>query len=476
MKVETGFYATVAQARRASRIVIVGASLAGLRAAESLRAGGFSGSLTIIGEEPHPPYDRPPLSKAVLLGLSAPEHTELPGDSEVDARWILGTRATGLDLDANRIRLDGGGEIEFDQALLATGVRARPWPNPEEAALDGVFVLRTRDHAARLARSLAARPNRVLVIGGGFTGSEIASVCRELDLPVTVTERGPAPLVGALGGMLGGIAARLQRDHGVDLRTETSVTRLDGDGDGRVVRAHFTRGDPLEVDLVVVALGAVRNTEWLADSGIAAGPRGIACDTGCRVFDINGLITDHIFTAGDVARAPNPLYDYQMIALEHWGNAVGQAEVAAHNMLHAGRVRRAHLEVPAFWSSQFGVNIKSVGIPTFADQVAVTQGSLNQNRFVATYGHRGRVTAAVSFDQGKWMDFYRGLIESAAAFPPEFSVLDPPESTEIHPVRWRDPATLSHGPTVCVTGYFPDERTMSVIEGPRASAGHHWPS
>ncbi|MGW4371067.1 NAD(P)/FAD-dependent oxidoreductase [Nocardia takedensis] len=463
MKVETGFYARVAEARQGSRVVVVGASLAGLRAAHCLRAGGFRGELTIVGEEPHAPYDRPPLSKAVLLGMAAPDHTALPGDGDLDATWHLGVRATGLDLDLNRVHLDGADSVEFDQLLLATGVRARRWPHAEEAALDNVFVVRTRDDADGLARALARGPRRVLVIGAGFTGSEIASVCRELELDVTVTERGPAPLVGALGELIGGVAAELHREHGVDLRTETSVTRLEGDGQGRVARAHLSRGEPIDVDVVVVALGAIRNTEWLADSGLAAGPRGIACDTGCRVFDINGLITDHVFAAGDVARAPHPLYEYQMIALEHWGNAVGQAEVAAHNMLHAGRVRRAHLEVPAFWSSQFGLNIKSVGIPTYADQVTITQGSLAERRFVATYGHRGRVTAAVAFDQGKWMDFYRGLIESAAPFPPEFGVVDPPTDTRVHPVTWRDPRGLSHGPTVALTGYLPADRTMARV-------------
>lgn len=463
MRADAGLYAALAEARRAGRIVIVGASLAGLRAAECLREGGFRGPLTLIGEEPYAPYDRPPLSKTVPLGLMPPSHAALPGDKDLDAEWRLGVRATALDLSDNVVVLEDGDRVGFDQLLITTGVRARQWMNEAEAKLDGVLVVRTRDDAQELSELLSARPGRVLVIGGGFTGSEIASVCRELGLDVTLTERGHAPLVGALGKMLSTVAAQLQRDHGVDLRTGVTVTRLEGDDNGRLVRAHLSDGVTLDVDVAVVAMGAIRNTEWLADSGLAVGPRGVSCDTGCRAFDLNGIITDNVFTAGDVARAPNPLYEYQMIELEHWGNAVGQAEVAAHNMINAGPARRPYLAVPAFWSSQFGVNIKSVGIPTYADQIAITQGSVKERRFVATYGYRGRVTAAVGFNQGRWMDFYRGLIESAAPFPPKLNLMDPPDSDEIHPAELADPATLSHGPTVALTGYLPTERRIALV-------------
>ncbi len=179
--------------RREGRIVIVGASLAGLRAAETLREEGFSGSLTIIGDEPHEPYDRPPLSKQVLLGRAPADRTALPRRREVHARWRLGVAATGLDMTARRVRLADGDEVGYDRLLITTGVRARPWPHPLEAELDGVFVLRTREDAAALHRRLSAAPRRVLVIGAGFTGSEIASACRERGLPVTVAERGPTP-------------------------------------------------------------------------------------------------------------------------------------------------------------------------------------------------------------------------------------------------------------------------------------------
>jgi len=306
--------------------------------------------------------------------------------------------------------------LPYDRLLIATGTRARPWPNPQQAALDGVFTLRTCDDAGCLAERLAAGPRRVLVIGGGFTGSEIASVCRERGVAVTLTERGAAPLVGALGGSLSKFAASLQRAHGVDLRCGVTVTALRGNG--HFTGADLSDGSRIDADVCVVALGAVRNVEWLADSGLAACAQGIACDAGCRAFDRYGIVTDDVFVAGDVARFPHPLFDYQMLSLEHWGNAVAQAEVAAHNMISPGPLRRPHRAVPVFWSSQFGLNIKSVGVPTFSDQVVIAQGSLSDRRLVAVYGYRGRITAAVTINMAKWLEYYQGLIETAAAFPP----------------------------------------------------------
>jgi NADPH-dependent 2,4-dienoyl-CoA reductase/sulfur reductase-like enzyme len=242
----------------------------------------------------------------------------------------------------------------------------------------------------------------------------------------------------------------------VDLRCGVTVTKLIG-RDGRLTGAEFSDGSRIEADVAVVALGAVRNTEWLADSGLAAGPRGVACDAGCRVFNMYGIVTDDIFVAGDVARFPHPLFEYQLISLEHWGNAVAQAEVAAHNMVNPGPQRRPHLAVPAFWSSQFGLNIKSVGVPTFSDQVVLAQGSLEARRFVAVYGYRGRVTAAVSVNRAKWLPYYERLIQTAAPFPPEPATVEPSSHTPV-PSDVPDPRVLSHGPTVALTGHLPDLR------------------
>ena len=448
---------------RPGRIVIVGASLAGLKAAEALRREGFTGSLTMIGDEPSEPYDRPPLSKQVLNGTLMAERTALPDGRQLDAEWRLGEAATGLDIGRKRVHLANGQEVEFDRLLIATGTRARPWPNEAEAALDGVFVLRTREDASRLRQELAAVPRRVMVIGAGFTGSEVASICRELDLPVTVVEQGPAPLVGALGGVIGRIAANMQRDHGVDLRCGVTVTALEGSGHGRLRRARLSDGSAINVDVAVAALGAVRNVEWLRSSRLAAGPWGVGCDAGCRAFDSNGVVTDDIFVAGDVARFPHPLYQYQFLALEHWGNAVTQAEVAAHNMISAQSDRWAHVSVPVFWSAQFGANIKSVGVPSFADQVVVAQGSVENRQFVAVYGYQGRVTAAVTFNQAKWLGFYQRLIPAAAPFPPDFAAVDKPAAMRPVPAEVPDRILPVSGATVVLTGHTPHEWRAELV-------------
>ena len=440
------------------RIVIVGASLAGLRAAEALRNEGFSGSLTIIGDEPQEPYDRPPLSKQVLKGWVPADHTKLPRQRTVDAKWRLGVAATGLDRSSKQVRLANGEQIPFDRLLIATGVRARPWFNPVEAALEGVFTVRTSGDAARLQAALAASPRRVLIVGAGFIGSEVASICRELGLEVTVAERGDAPLVGSLGGVIGKIAAEMQRDHGVDLRTGVSVKALEGDAAGHVRRARFSDGTTLDVDVVMASLGSIRNTEWLEGAGLATGFWGVACDAGCRAFDINGVVTDSIFVAGDIARAPHVLYDYQFLSLEHWDNAVFGAAVAAHNMVSLEPDRRPHLPLPSFWSGQFGVNIKGVGVQSFGDEIVFTQGSVKDRRFAAAYGRRGRIVGAVTFNHAKWLEYYGALIERSAPFPPPPPGYDQPADMRPIPADFPDPRKPTALPTVVLTGHDPTAR------------------
>jgi len=449
---------------RTGRIVIVGASLAGARAAGALRYEGFTGPLTVIGDEPYDPYDRPPLSKQVQEGRVEAAHTGLPRRQAIDADWRLGVAATGLDMAAKQVRLADGTSVGFDKLLIATGVRARPWPKPDEAALEGVLVVRTREDAEALRRLVAARPGRVLVIGAGFTGSEVASVCRELDVPVTVAEAGPAPLVAALGGPIGEIAADMHRAAGVDLRCGVMVTGLEGEN-GHLRRARLSDGSTLDVDVAVAALGGVRNVEWLEGSGLAAGHWGVACDAGCRAFDADGLVTDDVFVAGDVARAPQPAFGYQLLALEHWGNAASQAEVAAHNMVSNQASRWPHLSMPVFWSTQFGDEIKSVGVPSIADQVVITQGSVPERRFVAAYGRKGRLVGAVTFNQAKWLEFYGRHIERAAPFPPAFRTVDQPP--EMHPVDAGFPAQPipTQDATVVLTGHDPSERRATLLSG-----------
>jgi NADPH-dependent 2,4-dienoyl-CoA reductase/sulfur reductase-like enzyme len=446
------------------RIVIVGASLGGLRAAEALRSEGFTGELTIIGDESHEPYDRPPLSKQVLEGWVPADHTKLPRRREVNAVWRLGVAAAGLDRRARIVRLANGEEIPYDRLLIATGVRARPWPNATEGALAGVYTIRTVEDATGLQRELAAKPGRVLIIGAGFIGSEMASVCREMELDVTVVERGSAPLVGALGGVIGAIAAEMQREHGVDLRTGVGVASLEGDASGHVRRARLSDGSTVEADLVVASLGSIRNTEWLEGSGLAAGRFGVGCDTGCRAFDINGVVTDSVYVIGDVARAPHVLYEYQFLVMEHWDNAVMGAKVAAHNMLSLEPDRWPHLLLPGFWSGEFGVNIKSVGVPPFADQIVFTQGSIKERRFAAAYGHRGRTVAAVTFNHGKWLPYYAELIERSAPFPPPPPGFDQPGEMQPVPAEFPPPGATTAAPEVVLTGHEPSERQADFRE------------
>jgi NADPH-dependent 2,4-dienoyl-CoA reductase/sulfur reductase-like enzyme len=440
------------------RIVIVGASLAGLRAAEALRDQGFTGSLTLIGDEVHEPYDRPPLSKQVLKGWVPADHTKLPRMRAIDADWRLGVAATGLDRANREVLLANGDKVPYDRLLIATGTRARQWFNAEEATLEGLFTLRTCDDAARLQAALKARPGRVLIVGSGFIGSEMASVCCELGLPVTVAERADAPLVGALGGVIGEIAAQMQRDAGVDLRTGVAVEALEGDAAGHVRRARLSDGTTLDVDVVVASLGSIRNVEWLEGADLATGFWGIGCDAGCRAFDVNGVVTDNIFVAGDIARAPHVLYEYQFLALEHWDNAVFGAEVAANNMVSLETRRRPHLPLPSFWSGQFGVNIKGVGVCSFGDEIVFTQGSVEERRFAAAYGRRGRIVGAVTFNHGKWLEYYGALIERSAPFPPPPPGYDQPKDMTPIPARFPDPRVPTAIPDVVLTGHDPTSR------------------
>jgi 3-phenylpropionate/trans-cinnamate dioxygenase ferredoxin reductase subunit len=348
--------------------------------------------------------------------------------------------------------------VSGDRLLIATGVRARQWPNPAEAALEGVYTLRTSDDAARLQAALAARPRRVLIIGAGFIGSEAASICRELGLEVTVAERGETPLAGALGGVIGEIAAGMQRAAGVDLRTGVSVLALEGDAKKHVRRARLSDGSKLDVDVVLASLGSIRNIEWLEGSGLAAGYWGVACDAGCRAFDIHGMVTDHIFVAGDIARSPHVLFEYQFLSMEHWDNAVLGAEVAAHNMVCGETERRPHVLIPAFWSGQFGVNIKSVGVPSFGDEIVFTQGSVKDRRFAAAYGRRGRIVGAVTFDHGKWLKHYETQVARSGPFPPPSAGFDLPADTQPIPARFPARGAAASAPDVVLTGYDPGER------------------
>jgi NADPH-dependent 2,4-dienoyl-CoA reductase/sulfur reductase-like enzyme len=307
----------------------------------------------------------------------------------------------------------------------------------------------------------------VLIVGAGFIGSEVASVCRELGLPVTVVDRALAPVSSALGQVAGQLIANLHFKYGVDLRGGVTVASLEGDSQGHVRRAHLSDGSVLEVGLVMAALGAMRNVEWLEASGLAADGRGVVCEAACRAVDEDGVVLDDVFVAGDVARWPHRLYENQLLAVEHWSNAVEQAKTAAHNMICASRDRRAHTVLPAFWSHQFGVNIKSVGVPSFAEEVMLTQGSIDEHRFVAAYGHRGRLVAAVSFNLALRLPAYQALIEASAPFPPYLQAPDQPPNTVIVPAGFPQPGQTTHSSVVRATGYqLPNSHKATPITAP----------
>ncbi len=416
-------------------VVIVGASLAGLKTAEALREDGFSGRLTLIGDEPHRPYDRPPLTKACVSEKLPPDRLELPVTQSLDAHFRLGVPATGLDTARRLVRLADGGTVGYDALVIATGTRARPFPGGGADGIDGVLTVRTRDDAEELQRRLARPPRRVAVIGAGFLGGELASGCRELGLDVTLIEAQATPLQGPLGSVIGGVVADLARNRGVDLRLWTTVERFVADETGALRQIVLSDGATVAADLAVVALGAQRNVEWLDGSAVRTDSGGVHCDDQCRALGHDGQPLPDVYVAGDVAAAPHPLLPDRRLSVEHWGNAVTQARTVAHTITRRpDQDPIPHTELPAFWSSQFGVNIKGVGHPGIADRIAVVQGALGQGSFSVLYGRGDRTVAAVTFDNGRYLHYYESLIRQGAPFPAEFVACDENTSRTLRPV------------------------------------------
>ena len=390
------------QAPRA--VTIVGASLAGLNAAEALRRDGFEGPVTLIGAEDHPPYDRPPLSKQVLAGAWEPERaaltdTEELQDDGIEARF--GLRATGLDLSSRELALHTGETVAFDGLVIATGARCRTMPGTE--GLSGVHVLRSLDDCLALRADLEAGPQRVVVVGAGFIGAEVAATARGRGLEVTVVEALPTPLGRVLGDEMGSVCAEVHRDHGVDLRTGVGVDRIEGDH--RVERVVLSDGATVDADVVVVGIGVIPNTEWLEGSGLQIDD-GVICDASC-------LAADRVTAAGDVARWPNQLFGETM-RVEHWDNAAAQGAHAARRLLDEGTGPFA--PVPWFWSDQYDRKIQLAGRVRPDDEVRVVNGSVDERRFAAIYGRAGRITGVLGFNRPRHVMRYRALIEQGASF------------------------------------------------------------
>ena len=385
-------------------VTIVGASLAGLNAAEALRRDGFDGPVTLIGAESRLPYDRPPLSKQVLAGDWEPERAALTDSEELASDEIearLGLRATALDLDARELTLHTGETVAFDGLVIATGARCRTMPGTE--GLGGVHVLRSLDDCLALRGDLEAVPQRVVVVGAGFIGAEVAATARGRGLEVTVVEALPNPLSRVLGDEMGRVCAEVHRDHGVDLRTGVGVDRIEGDR--RVERVTLTDGSIIDADVVVVGIGVVPNTEWLDGSGLQVGD-GVLCDASC-------LAAERVTAAGDVARWPNQLFGETM-RVEHWDNAAAQGAHAARRLLNpeTGPFR----PVPWFWSDQYDRKIQLAGRVRPDDEVRVVNGSVEERRFAAIYGRAGRIVGVLGFNRPRHVMRYRALIEQGASF------------------------------------------------------------
>jgi 3-phenylpropionate/trans-cinnamate dioxygenase ferredoxin reductase component len=387
-------------------VLVVGASLAGLRAVQALRRAGYDGRIQAIGAERHLPYDRPPLSKQVLAGAWDAERIALlrPGEeAELGVAWRLGARAAGLDLAARRVRLEGGEEVPFDGLVIATGAAARGLPGTPPG-LAGVHTLRTLEDSLAL-RAAFDRGPRVAVIGAGFIGAEVAATCRGRGLEVTLIEALAAPLEHALGAAAGRVIAELHRDHGVDVRLGAPVAGLEGAG--RVERVRLADGTALEADLVVVGIGVAPATAWLEGSGLALRD-GVVCDAACAA-------APGVVAAGDVARWPNPRFGESM-RIEHWTNATEQADAAVATLLSGRGAAEPYAPVPFFWSDQYDRKIQFAGRAAPGDETALVDGSLEERRFVLLYGRRGRLCGVLGLNRPRLVMHYRERIRAGARF------------------------------------------------------------
>lgn len=364
---------------------MVGASAAGLTTVEALRRKGYREPITVLGAEWHPPYDRPPLSKQFLCGDWDEARTRLRPDamlSALDAEFVLGDSAVALDVDRKLVRTAAGRALTADAVVIATGLTPRRLPGPD---LQGVHVLRTLDDAAALRKDLSEGA-RVVVVGDGVLGAEIAATARKLGLAVTMAGPQAAPLESQLGPMVGRLLADLHAAEGVELRLGTAVTGLT-DVDGRVSGVRLADGDVLPADVVVVALGASPATEWLEGSGIRL-DNGVVCDAYCRA-------ADGIYAAGDVARWQ---HEESLLRLENRTNATEQAMCVAANILGESL---AYRPIPYFWTDQFAVKVQVHGRPSADAEVTVAEGNITDGRFVAHYHRDDRIVAVLGWNLPK---------------------------------------------------------------------------
>lgn len=387
-------------------VAVVGASLAGLSAARSLREQGYDGRLVLIGDEPHRPYDRPPLSKEFLTGEIDEDALALEAEGEdLAAVWELGARAVGLDTGSwaeHHVRLADGRSVRAHGIVIATGAAARTLPG--SGGLDGVHVLRTLDDARALRADLA-RGGRLVVVGGGFIGAEVASTARRLGLDVTVVEAAPIPLAGPLGAQMGFLVSRLHADHGVRLLCGTGVRALAGTG--RVEAVLLDDGRRLDADTVVVGVGARPCTGWLAGSGLELAD-GVRCDAAGRT-NIPGIVA-----VGDCAAWYEPAVGAHR-RVEHWTGARERPAAAVAALLSGGQGSPQPPRPPYFWSDQYGTRIQFAGYAAESDSVEVEEGAAADRSFLAVYRSAGRPVAVLGLNQPRLFTRWRRRLATAEA-------------------------------------------------------------
>jgi NADPH-dependent 2,4-dienoyl-CoA reductase/sulfur reductase-like enzyme len=365
-------------------VVVVGASLAGLSAAHSMRATGFTGEVVVLDAAAELPVDRPPLSKQVLSGEWDLDRAQQPmarriGELALDVR--LGTVATGFAAAGLEVLLDSGETLEAAGAVLATGASPRRLPGPERG---GLHVLRTGTDARSLRADVERGPARVVVVGAGFIGAEVAATCRALGLAVTMVEAGEAPLVRALPIEVGRFVADLHRRHGVDVRLGTGISEVVDDEGGRVRSVRLDDGTEVDCDVVVLGIGVEPSVGWLEGSGIplleASLGGGVRCDSSL-------LAAPGVVAAGDLAAWPNPAFGGELMRVEHWESAIDQGAHAGRRLLaELGECTMpdpAYASLPWFWSDQYDAKIQMVGRAGPEDEVVVVDGTTDGERFVA---------------------------------------------------------------------------------------------
>lgn len=380
------------------RVVIVGASVGGIRAAQGLRSAGFDGEVVVIGAETVDPYDKPPLSKGLLVGESSVGDVALLDAAELDASGIsicLGCRAVEVDSVLKRVTLETGETVAYNSLVIATGARPR-----QIGVTDNELVFNIRTLADSLTlRNRLLQGGPLVVVGSGFLGAEVASSARYLGIDTTVVESLPHPFSGGVGSAMGASIAELHRRHGVVVHSGTAVATIERLKDGTGI-VHLDNGVRLPAAAVLVAIGVVPNTEWLRTSGIELA---------------NGVVTDEysaaagaddVWAIGDVANWLD-VRTGQHVRVEQWTNTVEQAELVAHNIVHRD-ARRPHVPTPYFWSDQFGVKIQAVGRIGMHDQVDLVEHDTAFGRStVAIASDAGRLTAAVVLDWPRAMTMLR---------------------------------------------------------------------